>query len=183
MDLRSASFEILQKELKPFIELAVERHPQVIDIKVKRGNVVTAHDYARRILIKARKQGIGKYSADEIKALKPRLRIYFCKEGIAVAGLKQKIKTPAHWDNYKLPFKALPPDDARWVTLVVNPSKEEVQLLMSMLVRSIFESPIELRTKFTLADLKEMAGTHANQIHFFRTGRNTMLWPKRTEES
>lgn len=181
MDLRSASFEILEKELLPFFELAVERHPQVIDVKIKRGNLVTAHDYARRILIKARKNGIGKFTSDQVKALKPRLRIYYCKEGIAIAGLKQKIKTSKHWDNYKLPFKALPPEDARWATLAIDPSGEEVRIMASMIVRGVLPGPIEIRSKLTLPEVKIFAEESLKQIHIFKTGRNIMLWPRRQE--
>lgn len=183
MDLRKASFEILEKELKPFVELAIERHPSVIDIRVKRGNVKTAHDYARRVLIKARKSGFGKYTSEQITSLKPRLRVYFCKEGIAIAGLKQKIKVSAHWDKYKLPFDVMPAEDQRWTALAVMPSPEEIAQLAKMVATGIFESPVEVRTKHTLPMIKKYAGQHAVALHIFNTGRNIMLWPKRTEES
>lgn len=177
MDLRSASFEIVQKELKPFFELAIERHPQAIDIRVKRGNVVTVRDYARRILIKARKEGIGKFTADQVKAVKPRLRIYYVNNGIAIAGIKQKYSVPKRWDNYKAPFEILPLDDGRWITIAVMPSKEEIVTMASMINRGVFENPVELRTKFTSPEVKKILADSNQELQIFKVGRNIMLWP------
>lgn len=179
MDLRSASLEIMQKEFKPFLELAVERHPQPIDIKVKRGNVVTARDYARRIIIKARKEGIGRYTAEQVKALKPRLRVYYVGNGICIAGLKQKYAVPKRWDNYKPPFEIESLEDSRWVTIAVMPSKEEIVTMASMIKRGIFENPIELRTKFTAPEIKKILADSNQQLQIFKVGRNIMLWPEK----
>lgn len=161
------------------MELAIERHPQAIDIRVKRGNVVTARDYARRIIIKARKEGVGKFTADQVKALKPRLRVYYVGQGICIAGMKQKYAIPKRWDNYKPPFEIEPMDDGRWITIAVMPSKEEIVTMASLIKRGILENPVELRTKFTPTEVKKILADSNQELQIFKVGRNIMLWPER----
>lgn len=180
MDLRSASLQIIEKELKPFLELAIQRHPQPIDIKVKRGNIVTAKDYARRILIKARKEGFGEHSAEKIRCLRPRLRVYLSKGGITLAGMKQKYSIPKRWDNYKIPFDAMPNEDSRWVTIAVSPTQSQIVQLADLLVRGVLENPVELRTKLTPKEVRALIGPLDIQV--FKTGRNVMIWPKKESE-
>lgn len=182
MDLRKASMDIMTREFRWCIEEAIKQHPNVIDVKIVRGNVVTAHDYARRILIKARKEGFYKYTAEQIKKLKPPIRVHYCNGGIAFSGTRRRELDLSHWDNYKLPFQVLPADDARWVTLAVNPSKDEIYTLADLMVRSILECPIELRTKFSVKEVEDAVDLNGDQVHVFKNGRCIMLWPRREEQ-
>src|ERR1700678_1776281 len=113
-DLRKSSVEILCRDLRPYIERAIEVHPNPVDIRITRGRPATVRDYIRRVLIKARAEGIGRFTAEHVRALKPRIRVYFCSGGLSLAGIDIKYKVPIYWDNYKFPFDLAPQEDARW---------------------------------------------------------------------
>lgn len=179
MDLRKASMDIMRREFKWCIEEAIKQHPNVIDVRIVQGNVVTAHDYARRILIQARKHGFYKYTAEQIRKLRPPIRVHYFGEGIAFSGTRRKEVDTSRWDNYKLPFAVLPAVDARWVTLAIEPTKDEIYTLGDFLVRGVLPSPIELRTKLSIAEIENALDLNGAQIHVFRNGRCTMLWPQR----
>lgn len=175
MDLRTASRDIIEKELKPFLLQAIKSHPKPVDIKVVRGNIVTVRDYARRFLIRVRKEGLDKITAAEFNKIKPTIRIYLNSGGITFAGINQKRINSDHWNNYKLPFKVVKSEDARWTTLAVNPSEAEIKQLGLMLVGGVLP-PIEMRTSFTPLQIKNIVG-HP-EIHCFVLGKNKIIWPQ-----
>lgn len=165
---------VLEKEFRPFIEHAIAKHPMVVDMKVIRGNVVTAHDYARRILIRARKFGLGKYTAAQVRACKPPLRVHYWAHGICFSGTNRK-QEPA----FRRPFTVVPAEDGegRWLTLVVEPSPSDIQTLTHFLLRGVLVSPIEIRS--TAYDEKAVAKMiEGAQVHVFKHGRNVMIWRK-----
>src|ERR1700744_718205 len=176
MDLRSASFEIAQKEFRPFFEMAIANHPTTIDIKVKRGNPVTARDYARRILIRANKEGYGSFSAEHIRSLSPRLRIYYCDGGIAIAAIKRRHYVTSRGDDYKFPFELYHKDDGRWVTMAIDPSAEDIRMMGVLLLKGVLFNPIEIKSKFTMAEISKIL-KNTKEVKIFKHGRNIVLWP------
>lgn len=178
MDLRTASRTIIEKELKPFLLQAIKVHPNPVDIKVVRGNIVTVRDYARRFLINVRKHGLDKMTTAEFDAIRPRIRVYLNSDGITFAGLNQKRMESTHWDNYKFPFDIIPLEDARWTTLAVKPTEAEIKELAALMVRGVLPSPIEVRTNFTVQQIK----TLVPQTHIFKLGKNIMVWPRAKEK-
>lgn len=179
MNLRKTSFQIIERELKPYFIEAIKFHPKIIDIKVVRGNPVTVHDYARRILIKARKEGIGPYSAERIAALQPRLRIYYSSGGIAITAAKQKRSISKKWDQYQPPFDVLPDEASRWPLKIANPLPEDIISLIRMLEAKILSTPLEIHSKVSLATWRQiLCDAKLLGYHLFQSGRNIMLWGK-----
>lgn len=179
MNLRVETMRVLEKEFRPFIEHAIAKHPMVVDMKIVRGNVVTAHDYARRILIRARKFGLGKYTAAQVRACKPPLRVHYWAHGICFSGTNRK-QEPA----FRKPFTVVPAEDGegRWLTLAVNPSQEEIRALARLLLKGVLVSPIEIRSsEFMEASVKYILNgidDTRNACHVFKHGRNVMVWRK-----
>ena len=182
-NLRSSSVEIICRELRPYLERAIEIHPNPVDIRIVRGRPATVRDYVRRLLIKARAEGIGKFTAQQVCALKPRIRVYFCSGGISLAGIDIKYKVPIYWDNYQFPFKLLPQEDARWTTLAIKPSPDELLALIRLLNNGVIESPIEVRGNFTRDEITSLLRKDKIKgIKVFKIGRNMMLWPPQKED-
>lgn len=182
MNLRVETMRVLEKEFRPFIEHAIAKHPTVVDMKITRGNVVTAHDYARRILIRARKFGLGKYTAAQVRACKPPLRVHYWAHGICFSGTNRK-QEPA----FRRPFTVVPAEDGegRWLTLAVNPCTDEILILARLLIAGVLVSPIEIRSndlddKAVAKILDKMADTEG-ACHVFKHGRNVMVWRKTVE--
>jgi len=176
MNLRKTSFQIIERELKPYFLEAIKFHPKTVDIKVVRGNPVTVHDYARRILIKARKEGIGPYSADHIQALQPRLRIYYSSGGISIAAMKQKRVISKEWDKYDPPFDVLPDDSARWPMVINNPDNFNLQMILAMRESGVIQSPLEIHGR-SIADVRKIVSNSENNgLSIFQSGRNVMIW-------
>lgn len=181
MNLRKTSFQIIERELKPYFFEAIKFHPKTIDIKVIRGNPVTVHDYARRILIKARKEGIGSYTAEHIQGLQPRLRIYFSSNGISIAAAKQKRAISLKWDDYQPPFDVLPDEAARWPLKVSDPSPAHVINLVRMIEDKILNIPLEIHSKISLEAWHQVfyeTRPSLKGYNIFRSGRNIMIWGK-----
>jgi hypothetical protein len=182
MNLRVETMRVLEKEFRPFIEHAIAKHPMVVDMKIIRGNVVTAHDYARRILIRARKFGIGKFTAAQVRACKPPLRVHYWAHGICFSGTNRK-QEPA----FRKPFTVVPAEDGegRWLTLAVNPSVDEVRALARMLLKGVLVSPVEIRSAIiddkVAVDLLEQVSDLRGTCHVFKHGRNVMIWRKVVE--
>jgi len=182
VNLRTETMRVLEKEFRPFIEHAIAKHPMVVDMKVIRGNPVTAHDYARRILIRARKFGIGKYTAAQVRACKPPLRVHYWAHGICFSGTNRKLE-PA----FRHPFTIVPADDGegRWLTMAVNPCADEILLLARLLLAGVLVSPIEIRSPSL--DHKGVASILEDHLdlegacHVFKHGRNVMIWRKVVE--
>lgn len=182
MDLRRASFEIISRELKPFLEHAIKHHPATVDIRITQGKAATVRDYMRRMIIASKRDGLGQYTGEYIKKLKPRIRVYYSSSGITLSPINQKYRIPTYWDQYKFPFKLFMENDGRWTTLAVNPSEAEIVTMASLLSRGILESPIELRTKLTRKEIEDsLAVAKIEGLHVFKFGRNMMLWPPRKE--
>jgi hypothetical protein len=175
MDLRRGSFEINAKEFRPFLLEAIRRHPAPVDFRITRGNIRTACDYARRFLSDAYKNGVGKLTADEFNKIRPRIRVYLNDDGLTFAGLNQKRVECAHWADYQFPFKIVPSSDARWLTLAIEPSADEIRALAALLLKGVLPSPIELRTQLTPEALKQIVPG----VHVFKLGRNLVIWPQK----
>lgn len=175
MDLRTASRQINEKELKPFLLEAIKRHPRPVDFKIIRGNIVTARDYARRFLVRVRKEGIADLSAEQFNRLKPSIRVYINDQGLTFAGFTKKTVGPSYWDNYKFPFEIMRSEDARWTTLAVNPTETEIKFLFDLMTRGVLPAPIEVRTKFTVKEIQAMTPG----AHVFLIGKNRMIWPRK----
>jgi hypothetical protein len=179
MNLRNETMRVLEKDFRPFIEHAIAKHPMVVDMKVTRGNVVTAHDYARRILIRARKFGIGKYTAAQVRACKPPLRVHYWAHGICFSGTNRK-QEPA----FRHPFTLVPAEDGegRWLTLAVNPCADEILVLARLLLAGVLVSPIEIRSavfnEVTVMAIFDNSVDLEGAFHVFKHGRNVMVWLK-----
>jgi len=179
MNLRKTSFQIIERELKPYLIEAIKFHPKIVDIKVVRGNPVTVHDYARRILIKARKEGIGSYSAEHIQGLQPRLRIYYSSGGISITAAKQKRSISKKWDQYQPPFDVLPDEAARWPIVVKNPWSEQIVSLVQMMESKTLNTPLEIHSNINLATWQQvLKDAGLDGYHLFKSGRNIMVWGK-----
>ena len=182
MDLRRESFEVLSRDLGPFLIEAIKRHPNPVDFRVLRGNVVTVRDYTRRMIISARRHGIGKYTAEQVLALKPRLGVYYSSGGICITAIHAKYMKRMQWDNYSIPFSVAEEKDARWTSLAVNPSEAEISSLADLLSRRVLEYPVEIRTPFTLLQVKKIVNDRkVDNVHVFKFGRNVMLFPRIVE--
>ena len=110
--------------------------------------------------------------------------MHYSSIGLAFSGTRRREIDLAHWDDYKMPFivDLMPVEDARWVTLAVNPSVDEIFTLAELLARGVLPNPVELRTKFTLLEVERAVDLYGAQIKVFKNGRCVMLWPKRVSE-
>lgn len=182
MNLRKESMIVYTRNFKPYLEMAIRNHPTVITVKIVRGNVVTAHDYARRVLIQSRRIGIGKYTAAQIRRLRPPIRVYYSTVGIAFAGVKRRNMRPTHWDEYKTPFDVLEAEDNRWVTLAIEPSADEIHTMGGLMAKGVLPNPIELRTRFTPLEVERALDIYSGKVRVFKNGRCTMLWPRQVTD-
>jgi hypothetical protein len=168
MHLRQASFEVVCRELRPHLLYAVRHHPTIVDLKLLQGNPVTARDYAKRVIKRARQEGIGNCTADRFRRLAPRIRVYYTQDGIALGAIKRK--SPDH--DYFPPLNLKRIETSRWPILMLNPTRAEILNLAAMLKRGALVGPLEIRTKESKANIQKLIGS---DFHVFTNGKTVIV--------
>lgn len=170
MHLRQASFEVVCRELKPHLLYAVKHHPTIVDLKLLQGNPVTARDYAKRVIKRARSEGIGDCTADQFRRLAPRIRVYYTQDGIALGAIKRK--SPAKSDEYSFALKIKRVETSRWPTIVRNPNPAAIRNLSEMLLAKVLVSPLEIQSPWSRQEIEKMVGEH---FHVFTNGKTVIV--------